>query len=380
MTSDDSTPPLRERWEASRLRERLDQPIERASEVTRKTLGWYPIRVWRHFLQGNGFLLAASISYQSLFAIFATLYTAFAVAGLWLGGSDAAVDGLIAIVNSYVPDLISTDGAVHPEDVEEIARTSGSLLAVTGAVALGVAIWTAIGFVTFTRRAVRDIFELPFDTRNFVLLKVRDFIAALLFGIALVLGATFGLIAGGMATLVFDWFEVPYESRAIDVLSRVASVVVGFVVNGAALTALIRFLTGTSLPWRSIAPGAMFGGAALSLLQLGAGFLAVYSPTNPLLATFSVIIGFLLWLRLAGIVILVAASAVAVSADDDGIPLVHLTDEERAAAERRAARVVARARVRDAASALDEASWWRRPHAALRLRDAQRELEELEED
>ncbi|MDJ1112885.1 YihY/virulence factor BrkB family protein [Microbacterium dauci] len=380
MTSDDLTPPLRERWEASRLRERLDQPLERAGEVTRKTLGWYPVRVWRHFLRNNGFLLAASISYQSLFAIFATLYTAFAVVGLWLGGSDAAVDGLIAIVNSYVPDLISATGPVHPDDVEEVARTSSSLLAVTGAVALGVAIWTAIGFVTFTRRAVRDIFELPFDTRNYVLLKIGDFIAAVLFGVALVLGAAFGLIAGGIVAQVFDWFDLPYESQAIDVLSRVASVVVGFVVNSAALTALIRFLTGTSLPWRSIAPGATFGGAALSLLQLGAGFLAVYSPTNPLLATFSVIIGFLLWLRLAGIVILVAASAVAVSADDDGIPLVHLTDEERRAAERRAARVVARARVRDAASMLDDASWWQRPRAALRLRDAQRDLDELEDD
>ncbi|WP_404443517.1 YihY/virulence factor BrkB family protein [Microbacterium marinum] len=372
MTSDE-TPPLRERWEASRLRGALDEPIERATVVTRRTLAAFPVRVWRHFLRNNGFLLSASISYQSLFAIFATIYTAFAVIGIWLGGSDAATGGLIAVVNSYIPDLISIGGPVHPDGVAEVVRTSSGVLAVTGAVALAVAVWTAIGFVTFTRRAVRDIFGLPFDTRNYLKLKLGDLVAALLFGIALVIGAGFGLVAGGIVAQIFDWFSIPYEARAIDVLSRVGSVVVGFAVNSAALMALIRFLTGTSLPARAIAPGAMFGGGALSLLQLGAGFLAVYSPTNPLLATFSVLIGFLLWLRLAGIVVLVAASWVTVSAGDAGLPLVVPTEAERRAAEERALRIVAEARVRDAASALEDATWWQRPGARRNLREA-REL------
>ncbi|MDD7945154.1 YihY/virulence factor BrkB family protein [Microbacterium sp. NE2HP2] len=373
-----ATDALRERWDASRLRERLDQPIERATTITRRTLGWFPIRVWRHFLRHNGFLLAASISYQSLFALFATIYTAFAVVGLWLGGSRMAIDALIDVVNSYIPGLISGSGPVSPTDVADIARNSGSVLAVTGAVALAVAIWTAIGFVTFTRRAVRDIFGLPFDTRNYLLLKLRDFGAALLFGLALVLGAALGLVAGGVVRQVFDLFEIPYESTTIDVLSRLASVLVAIVINAAALTALIRFLTGTALPWRKIIPGSIFGGVALSVLQLGAGFLAVYSPTNPLLATFSVLIGFLLWLRLAGIVILVAASWVAVSAADDGIPLEVRTEEERREDERRALRVVAEAQLRDAEHALAEAGWWRRVPARRDVKRARELLRRLD--
>jgi membrane protein len=373
-----ATDALRERWDASRLRERLDQPIERATTITRRTLGWFPIRVWRHFLRHNGFLLAASISYQSLFALFATIYTAFAVVGLWLGGSRMAIDALIDVVNSYIPGLISGSGPVSPTDVADIARNSGSVLAVTGAVALAVAIWTAIGFVTFTRRAVRDIFGLPFDTRNYLLLKLRDFGAALLFGLALVLGAALGLVAGGVVRQLFDLLEIPYESTTIDVLSRLASVLVAIVINAAALTALIRFLTGTALPWRKIIPGSIFGGVALSVLQLGAGFLAVYSPTNPLLATFSVLIGFLLWLRLAGIVILVAASWVAVSAADDGIPLEVRTEEEMREDERRALRVVAEAQLRDAEHALAEAGWWRRVPARRDVKRARELLRRLD--
>ncbi|WP_065569845.1 YihY/virulence factor BrkB family protein [Microbacterium oleivorans] len=370
MTSDDTTPPLRERWEASRLRERLDQPIERATELTQRTIGAFPVRVWRRFLRRNGFLLAASISYQSLFAIFATLYTAFAGVGLWLGGSQAAIDGLIAVVNSYLPGFIAVGGTLDPADVAGIARDSGSLLAVTGAIAVAVAIWTAIGFVTFTRRAVRDIFGLPFDTRSFVLLKLGDLLAALLFGLALVLGAVFGLVAGGVVAIVLDWAQVPYESTAVDVSSRIASVAVSILLNTTALTGLIRFLTGTSLPVRSIIPGAAAGGSALALLQLGAGFLAVYSPTNPLLATFTVV-GLLLWLRLAGIVILVAASWIAVAADDADIPLVEVTAQERREQERRALQVVAEAGVREARQAVVNASWWQKPGARRDLRRAE---------
>ena len=150
---------LRDRWENTQgtLRERFDEPIARATEITRATLAWFPVRVWRHFLQHNGFLLAAGVSYQALFAIFAAIYVAFAIAGLWLGGSPEAVNALIDVINAYIPGLISTSGLVSPKDVQEIASSMSGVLSVTGLIALGAVIWTAIGWVTFSRRAVRDI-------------------------------------------------------------------------------------------------------------------------------------------------------------------------------------------------------------------------------
>ena len=95
------------------------------------------------------------------------------------------------------------------------------------------------------------------------------------------------------------------------------SVVDAFAINSAALAGLYRLLTGATLPWRTILPGSLLGGAAVAVLQLAVGLLFVYTPSNPLLATFSVLIGFLLWF---GIVILVAASWIAVAATDPGHP------------------------------------------------------------
>lgn len=374
--------PWRERWEQSPLRERLDEPIERATELTRKTLAWFPIRVWRHFLQHNGFLLAAAISYQSIFAIFAIIYVSFASVGLWLGGSRTAIDGLIDLINSYIPGLIGPEGAglIRDDAVVEIAAGSTSVLAVTGAVAVLVAIWTAIGFVTFTRRAVRDIFGLPFDGRNYLYLKARDFVAGAMFGGSLVLGAALGWAASGAVEVLFRLVGGDVLSSWGNVISRLASVAIALVINTGALALLIRFLTGTSLPWSRIWPGALLGGSALVVLQLGAGLLLYYTPANPLLATFSVFIGFLLWFRLAGIIILVAASWVAVSAADRDVPLVEMTEADRRRAEQRALLLAAQVRVRRAHAARAAARWWQRWGAQRELERAEDELARLESE
>ncbi|RLK47809.1 YihY/virulence factor BrkB family protein [Microbacterium telephonicum] len=370
---------LRERWESTQaeLRERFDAPISRATELTRRTLAWFPVRVWRHFLLSNGFLLAASISYQSLFAMFAVIYVAFAGVGLWLGGSQAAIDGLIGLINSYIPNLISANGLVTPEAVAEVAKGSSGVLAITGAIALGVAIWTAIGFVTFTRRAVRDIFRLPFDRRNYFFLKARDFLAAAVFGISLILGVVLGAIASGAVRAVLEVLGLPGNSFWTHAGLQLLSFAVGFAINAAALAALFQFLTGARVPWRRVWPGSLLGGGAISILQLGAGLLLIYTPSNPLLATFSVFIGFLVWFRLVGIVILVAASWIAVAAADADIPLRVPTEAERLRAEHEALLLAARVRLRTAREAHDTAPWFRRWPTARALHDAEEELAQV---
>lgn len=365
---------LRDRLEAAQaaVRDRLDQPIARAAKLA--TL--FPVRVWRHFLRHNGFLLAAGMSYQGLFAMFSALYLAFASVGIWLGGSPEAIRALIRVVNGYIPGIISDNGLVKPDQVEAVAQESGRLLGVTGGVALVVVIWTTIGFVTFTRRAVRDTFGLPFDLRNYVLLKARDFVASLLFGVALLVGALLGSITTGAVDLLFGMIGWTSETIGWSVGARGVSLIVAFGVNTLALASLFRFLTGTVLAWHRIWPGALVGSAGLVVLQVAAGFLFVYTPTNPLLATFTVLIGFLLWFRLVGIVILVAAAWIAVAADDRDVPL--RSPEDRRAMEQTALVIAAQVDVRNAEHAVARARWPRRWRAKRRLSAARKHLARLE--
>ncbi len=372
---------LRERWVAaqSALLSRFDEPIDRATRITRRTLAWFPIRVWRHFLQHNGFLLAAGVSYQSLFTIFAAIYVGFAAIGIWLGGDDQAVAQLIAIINLYIPNLISDNGLVTPLQVEQITSRSGSTtLAITGAVALVVAIWTAIGFVTYARRAVRDIFGLPFDRRSYVLLKTRDLIAAIAFGTSLLVGWALVQVTVWALDITLSLAGMPPGSAWSDVVVRSLTLVVAFGINAVALAALVRYMTGTSLRWARIWPGALLGGGAMAVLQVGAGLLLAYSPSNPLLATFSIFVGFLLWFRIIGIVILVAAAWIAVATADRDLPLIELSEWERRWQEHDALVAAARIRLRRARARRDADPWWRRPQRERQVARAERELADLE--
>ncbi|MFJ4037606.1 YihY/virulence factor BrkB family protein [Microbacterium sp. NPDC090007] len=358
----------------SAVRERLDQPIARAARIAQ----WFPIRVWRHFLRHNGFLLAAGMSYQGLFAVFSALYLAFAGVGIWLGGSSAAITGLIRIVNSYIPGLISDNGLVDREQVEAVAQESGRLLTVTGIVAFVVVVWTAIGFVTFTRRAVRDTFGLPFDLRNYVMLKARDFLASVLFGVSLLVGALLGSITTGAVDLVFGLIGWDRETLGWSIGARSVSLVVAFAINTVALASLFRFLTGTTLSWRRAWPGALVGATGMVVLQVAAGFLFVYTPSNPLLATFTVLIGFLLWFRFIGIVILVAAAWIAVAAGDRDVPL--RSPEDRRAMEQAALVIAAQVGLREAEKALALSRWPLRWRARRRVVAAEKTLARAEAD
>jgi membrane protein len=386
--ADDGVAPIprvelwRGRWETAQesLRVRFEEPAGRATRLTRRTLGWFPVRVWRHFLQHNGFLLAAGVSYQSLFAIFSAIYLVFAVVGIWLGGSKQAVDRLISLINDYVPGLISDHGLIKPQQVEDVATGSTGLLSVTGGIALVVVVWTAIGFVTFSRRAVRDIFGLPFDRRSYVLLKARDFLAALAYGVALLLGAGLGQVGTWALDLAFHALGWDVGGHWFGAVVRIITIAVAFAINAVALAGLFRLLTGASLRWERIWPGSLLGGAALVLLQIAAGYLLSYTPSNPLLATFAVFVGFLLWFRLNGIVLLVAASWIATSTLDRDLPLLEMTDEERIAAERAALLTAARVRLREARAEAARVSWWKAPAARRAVRAAERILRDLDAD
>lgn len=358
---------------------RLDAAVERATALTQRTLGLFPVRVWRHFLQHNGFLLAAGVSYQALFAIFAAIYLAFAIAGLWLGGSEEAVNGLIAVINSYIPNLIQeSGGVVTPEQVQDIAANTTGVLSVTGLIALGTVIWTAIGWVTFSRRAVRDIFGLPPDRRSYVILKARDLLAALIFGVSLIVGSILSSASAGVLNWALSLLGWESDSSGVNISIHIGTVLVSFAIMSAALAAMVRFLTGTSLRWRTIWPGALLGGGAMTILQFGAGFLLSYTPSNPLLATFAIFIGLLLWFRLNGVVMLVASSWIAVAAKDRDLPLLQQTEAERRIAEYQTLLTAARIRVRETHAARESAPWYRAWAAGRAVRDAEEELADLE--
>ncbi len=379
-------PKVRDRLDAlsQPIREKLEQPISRVSTITRRTMALFPVRVWRHFLARNGFLLSSGMSYQALFAIFAAVYVVFAIAGIWLTGDPETLDAFVKLLNTYAPGLIGENGIISTDELTQIATSSTSLFGLTGAVALVGLIWTAIGWVTYSRLAVRSIFGLPKDMRAYVLLKARDFLAALGFGTALLAAAVLSAVMTSFFGWLTDMTGIDASSGWSTATLAVSGIVVVFGIDTLALAVLFRFLSGAAMPWRRMWIGSLLGSAALTVLQMVSGYLVSRVSTNPLLATFTVFIGLLLWFRLVSIVILVAASWVAVEASDHNESLRRVTPEELLAEQRERERVAlvtaAPGRVREARAELEAASWWERVPARRRLARAEQELAAAEAD
>ena len=115
------------------------------------------------------------------------------------------------------------------------------------------------------------------------------------------------------------------------------------------------------------------------MLQLGAGLLLSYTPSNPLLATFAIFVGLLLWFKISGIILLVAAAWIAVATKDKDIPILAPTEAERIAAEHKALLVAAQVRLRTAREARAAAPWYRAWRADFAVREAEDELERVEQ-
>jgi membrane protein len=362
---------LRDRFE-----QRFEEPIARVTSLTQDTLALFPTRVWRRFLAGNGFLLSSGMSYQALFAVFAAVYIVFAVAGIWLVGSPETMEALIRLINTYVPGLIGDDGVISENDLHTIASSSMSVLTITGVVALGVLVWTAIGWLSYSRLAVRAIFGLPKDRRAYLLLKARDFVVSLAIGLALFAAAVLSVASTAALDWIFSLFGDTLRDWSTALVTAIGLVVV-FVIDTGALMVLFRFLADARLTLRRMLGGSILGGAALVVLQVLGSQLLGGATRNPLFSTFVVFIAMLLWFRLTSVVTLVAASWIAVAVEDRHESLYVPTAEERAALEHDALVIAAQVRLREATAELEAAGWWRRPGARWRRDAAQAELDAL---
>ncbi|WP_353809206.1 YihY/virulence factor BrkB family protein [Agromyces sp. SYSU T00194] len=368
-----------------RLRDRFEEPVSAVTTLTRRTMEIFPVRVWRNFLWRNGFLMSAGMSYMALFAVFAAMFVAFSVAGLWLTGNPEVFTALVELINTYVPGLISADdveGVIDTDELTRLATQSLSLFTITGVIAVGGLLWTAVSWITYSRIAVRSMFGLARDARAYVLLKARDFVMAIIFGAVLVLTASLSVAT----TTAFEWVRnvigLDLASSWTGLVVRLGGLVAVLLLNTAVLATMFRFLSGAAVPWHRLWPGSILGAIALGVVQaLGSTVLGAAS-RNPLLATFTVFIALLLWFNLTSIITLVAASWISVAAADRNETLRRVTPEqlerERRERERNAQLLAARVAVRDAEEDVDAAGFFRRPSARRRLARAEQRLERLQ--
>jgi membrane protein len=278
-----------------------------------------PVRVFQHYSRLRGPILASGLAFQGLFAVFAGLWVAFAVAGLVISGNVTAQDAILTTLNNAIPGLIDTgdgSGAIKADTL-----LSAGVFGWTGTIALIGLLYSALGWLGSARDATRTMFELPSPAANFALLKVRDLVLGVGLGVVLIVSAVLSVAGTSATTYLLGLFGVHAKTVAAIVVSRIVTLGVMFALDAVVLAALYRWLAAIRIPRRRLWAGALLGAIGLGVLKTLGSALLGGATNNPLIASFAVLAGLLLFFNLACQVILIAASWIATGLEDAGIEI-----------------------------------------------------------
>lgn len=271
--------------------------------ITAKALTFRPVRAFLLYQEANGSALADSITYRTLFSVFAGVLLGFSLAALWLAGNPDAMNSLIVAVNNAVPGLIGEKGLISPDSIQAPAG-----LSIAGAISFVGLIGAATGAISSLRFAMRTIAGTLGDELFFVWQILRNLGLAL--GIGLLLAASAGMTFAGTAGigLLADVLHVPDKSLLVTVGARVVTILAVFILDTLIIVALYRVLSGLRAPSGALWGGAIVGAIGLVILQQLSGLFVRGASSNPLLASFASLIALLLWLNLSAQVILIATA------------------------------------------------------------------------
>lgn len=279
-----------------------------------------PVRVFTNYTQERGPLLSSGLSYQAIFAVFAAIAVAFSIAGTVIRDNRQLQDALFRVLETNAPGLIddgSNNGAIDPD-----ALLNSGALTWTGAIAAVLLLFSALNWLASGRDAVRAIFGVPSQQANVILLKLKDLALAIGFGAAILLSAVISIASTSALGALFDWLGVDRESMAATIVGRVVGLLLALVLDTLVLAVFYRVLSGLAIPFRQLRTGTIIAAVAFGALKVLGTALLGGATSNPLLASFAVIIGLLIWFNLICQVLLIGASWIAVSARDTGVDLL----------------------------------------------------------
>lgn len=299
--------------------------IERVKDFTDRVRQWRVARALQRYYARSGPILASGLAYRALFASFAGLWVGFAIAGTVVSIDTALQDAVFGLINQAVPGLINVgEGGAIPAQLLIDAR----VFSLTGAIALIGLLFTALGFLHAMRGAVRQLFHLPPAPDHLILSRVRDFGLALAFGLLIVISAALSVVGTQATAWMLDLLGINSSTLAL-VLGRSVSLLIMFGLDLVTLGTLFRVLSEVAIPWRYLRTGTLLGALALGGLKIVGGLLLGGTSSNPLIASFAVIFGLLIWFNLVCQVILISAAWIATRSDDAGEILDRAAFEQR---------------------------------------------------
>jgi membrane protein len=251
--------------------------------------------------------VAAAITYYGFLSFFPLLALTFAVVGYLSVIYPDAKDNVTAAVEAAFPGLLGTGtGQINIDDIVN-ARKGAGLIGILGL------LYAGLGWVDALRTGLRRVFGTEHVPLALVRKKTGDAVVLILLGLAL-------LASVGVSTLATDATQYALGHVGLDgsfaasAVLKVVAVLLALVVDTLLLSILFSRLPGADISWHQVRSGARLGAVGFEALKLVGTFLLARTTSNPLYATFGVLVGLLVWINLVSRVLTYAAAWAATQA------------------------------------------------------------------
>lgn len=271
-------------------------------------LAWWngtrPARALTRYSQANGALLCGGIAYSAMFSLVAALtigYTAFMSV---LGSNTELRDSLLKSIDAALPGLIEVDGNNGLIDPDSLVMTTGFNLA--SIIAVVVLLVSAISCMGAIRSSVRVMFALPPGGGNALLAKARELAGFVAVGLTVLVSAALGIMLNTATGWLLELVGIEGTSK---VLLPLAGVAASFVIDMGAFALVVVLLAGVRPPRTDLLLGSALAAVAFAVIRfLGTSVVARGAESNPIVASFAVIVTLLIWINLSARILLTAAA------------------------------------------------------------------------
>jgi membrane protein len=257
------------------------------------------VRTALAFDQDDGPIMARSLAYYALFAVFPALLALIVVASATLK-SEEIQKAVMDLVSQYMPIAQEVVAA----NIEQLVQTRETV----GLIALVGLIWSASGAFSAVFRAVNRAWGIP-KSKLVLSEKLYGLLMILIVGTFLLLALSIGPIvslARAWRVPVLGW--QPFAQPGTDRLVGWLAILVPALLSAGAFILMYRTMPRTRVRWRDV----WLGGLSAGLIweagkQAFAWYVSSFGEYNLIYGSVGAIIVFLLWSYLSGQLLLLGA-------------------------------------------------------------------------
>jgi membrane protein len=260
--------------------------------------GWKDIllRVYHGISEDRILLVAAGVTFYLLLSIFPGIAALFSIYGLFANPADIAghLDALASVAPSGALDVLR-------EEMTRLASNGGTTLGLGFLVSLAVSLWTTNSGVSAIFDALNIVYEEKEKRGLF-----RFYLTTLGFTFASIVFILLTIAVVVLLPVVLNFIPLP---GGTDLLVKIARWPILFVLTALALAALYRYgPSRAEARWRWITWGSAFATVMwIAASVLFSWYVANFGNYNKTYGSLGAIIGFMTWIWISIIVVLVGA-------------------------------------------------------------------------